>query len=391
MLCLTELKRALIQDRIKMASPTLPQPDTLAETLPSHYYTDESMLEIEQKRIFSKTWQYVGTTDALQQPGDYFTVDLAGVPVLITRGRDGVNAMVNVCRHRLHQVATGCGNARKFTCPYHAWTYGLDGSLVAAPRTKRIVDFDRNQHPLERLPVATWGPCVFVSLDPEITPFSEWIGPADEALKNAGVEIEKLVLRKQTSFEIAGNWKVVAENYLECYHCTTAHPSYSQTFDTASAGYQFEIDEHSFIATTKPTERFTDSSTAPYDATGPICVNQNNFLWPNFCLATWPGQNNLIVFGFRPLGVGRTAGTFDYLMNTDADPDAANDFISFVDEVGHEDVPLIEAVQRGLDSGRVERGRLVPDEAQLVHFQKLVLAAVSGAEAPEKSEATEQD
>lgn len=129
-----------------MTTHAEPRPRTgaLVETLPASYYTDPTILEIEQKEIFAKTWQYVGTVDALAKPGDYITTTLVDTPIIVSRSRDGVHAMVNVCRHRFSEVASGCGNTRAFKCPYHAWTYGLDGALRAAPRSDLEPCFERD-------------------------------------------------------------------------------------------------------------------------------------------------------------------------------------------------------------------------------------------------------
>jgi choline monooxygenase len=360
------------------ATDPTPRTGELIKTLPTSYYTDPAILEIEQKEIFAKSWQYVGTTDALAKPGDFITAELVGVPIVVSRSKDGVHAMVNVCRHRFHEVASGCGNTRAFKCPYHAWTYGLDGSLIGAPRSQQVDNFDKSEFPLERLPVAVWGPLVFVSLKPDIEPFENWIGPVEASLRASGVDFESLVLRKRTTFDIAGNWKIVAENYLECYHCQVAHPNYSSTFDTGALGYTFSTDRQTFISNTAPQEKtMTDAAAAPYKIDGPISVNQNDFVWPNFAPMTWPGQNNLLVYSFRPVGVDRTVGYFDYFFNEDSDLQTEQEFIAFLDEVGAEDLPLIASVQRGMESGRVETGRLVPDEQQIEHFQNLVKAALT--------------
>jgi phenylpropionate dioxygenase-like ring-hydroxylating dioxygenase large terminal subunit len=361
-----------------LSTEQTPRTGELIKTLPASYYTDPAILEIEQKEIFAKSWQYVGTTDALSKPGDFITVDLVGVPIVVSRSKDGVHAMVNVCRHRFHEVASGCGNTRAFKCPYHAWTYGLDGSLIGAPRSQQVENFDKAEFPLERLPVAVWGPLVFVSLKTDIQPFEEWIGPVDASLRATGMNLDSLVMRKRTTFDIACNWKVVAENYLECYHCQVAHPNYSRTFDTTPVGYTFDTDQQSFIANTSPQARIlTDEGAAPYKMQGPISVNQNDYVWPNFAPMTWPGQNNLLVYSFRPVAADHTIGYFDYFFEEGNDQQAEEEFIAFLDEVGAEDVPLIESVQRGMASGRLEIGRLVPDEQQIEHFQNLVRAAVA--------------
>lgn len=343
------------------------------ETMPSGYYTDPAILEIEKKEIFAKSWQYVATADQLAKPGDYVTATLADVPVVVSRSRDGLHAMVNVCRHRMHEVASGCGNSRTFSCPYHGWTYDLKGSLIAAPRSDNAEGFDKKELPLVSLQVKEWGPLVFVNLDPAAEGFDEWLKPVDEALRSVGVVPETLKLKKRTTFDITGNWKIVAENALECYHCVMAHPEYARTFDTTTQGYTFSVDGQTFIAQAEA-QAFTlsNADNAPYKVDGPIGINQNDLLFPNFVITTWPGQNNIVTYSFLPTSVDHCVGYFDYFFEEDVDPEFVEGFMPFSDEIGTEDLPLIAATMRGLNSGRVNTGWLAPDEAQIVHFQKLV-------------------
>lgn len=351
----------------------------LVETLPSSWYTDPGILEIERRTIFAKTWQYVGTTDAIAEVGDYFTATLVDVPVIVSRAADGVHAMVNACRHRFTPVAYGSGNTRRFSCPYHAWTYTLDGALCAAPRSDQIENFDLSEFPLKALPVATWGPLVFVSLNPDVEPFDRWIAPLAANLRDAGCEIDSLVLRKRTTFEFKGNWKIVAENYLECYHCKVAHPAYAKSFDVnRSEGYPFSMDGEFFISQTAPQDKcIVEPSLMPYDSSGPIKVNQNDMIWPNVAPTIWPGQNNLLLFTWMPVSVGETIGYFDYFFAPDWNEKAAHGLMDFLDEVGAEDKGLIESVQRGVTGNQIETGRLIPDEGQVTHFQNLVRDAVT--------------
>jgi phenylpropionate dioxygenase-like ring-hydroxylating dioxygenase large terminal subunit len=362
------------------ASQPVSEQVRFTETMPANYYNDPAILEIEKKEIFGKSWQYVATADALAKPGDYVTVTLADVPVVVSRSRDGLHAMVNVCRHRMHEVASGCGNTRAFSCPYHAWTYSLSGSLIGAPRSENVEGFDKTELPLKPLQVKEWGPLIFVNLDPMADGFDKWLNPVDEALRSVGVVPETLKMKKRTTFDIAGNWKIVAENFLECYHCVVAHPEYARTFDTTTQGFTFSVDGQSFIAEAQARPfTLSNADTAPYKVDGPIDVNQNDFLFPNFGLMTWPGQNNLITYSFLPTSVDHCIGYFDYFFDEDADPEFVDGFIDFLDEVGTEDLPLIEAVQRGLHTGRVDTGWLAPDEGQIVHFQKLVRGIIDAS------------
>jgi phenylpropionate dioxygenase-like ring-hydroxylating dioxygenase large terminal subunit len=346
----------------------------LVETIPSSWYTDPELLAHETDTIFKATWQYVGTNNGLARVGDYFTTTLAGVPLIISRSAEGVRALVNSCRHRFTPVAYGAGNTRRFSCPYHAWTYDLNGTLCAAPRSDQVEHFDVADYPLKRLPVATWGPMVFASLNPDVTSFEEWIEPLAKHLERAGCDVESLTPRKRTTYSLKANWKIVAENYLECYHCKVAHPAYARTFDVnRSEGYPFAVSGDAFVSeTTLQDATGRRSVAAPYQCAGPITVNQNGMLFPNVAPTIWPGQNNLMLYTWSPVSVDETVGHFDYFLSDDWTDEAAEGLFDFLDRVGTEDQELVESVQRGLTGNQIETGRLVPDEGQILHFHDLI-------------------
>ncbi|MBW3592715.1 MAG: Rieske (2Fe-2S) protein, partial [Actinobacteria bacterium] len=136
-------------------------------TLPASWYSDPDVLRREQERIFRRSWQYAGRAEELADPGDYVTCRAGDVPVVVVRDEGGeLRAYVNVCRHRGHEVASGAGNRRTLQCPYHAWTYGLDGALLAAPRTAREPGLEKSELSLLPTSVETWGPFLFVHPDP---------------------------------------------------------------------------------------------------------------------------------------------------------------------------------------------------------------------------------
>ncbi|MEX6462765.1 aromatic ring-hydroxylating dioxygenase subunit alpha [Dietzia cinnamea] len=343
------------------------------ETVSASWYMDPDLLEVERKQIFSKTWQLVATVDQFERVGSYFATKVGDVPIVLTRSKSGINAFVNVCRHRFHEVASGSGHARRLTCPYHAWSYDMDGQLCGAPRTENLDSFDKSTIALGKLSTGTWGPMVFVNLDPNpAVTFEDWIKPVSESFTDAGVQVERLAHFKRTTFDINGNWKLIAENYLECYHCQVAHPEYARTFTVdSSEGYPFSFSGHAFSSCTAPKASTNGNATSPYQMEGPVGVNQNDFLWPNFGPTTWPGQNCLLVYTFMPTEVGKTVGHFDYFFEPDCDPEAANGLTEFLDRVGTEDVGLVESVHRGMESGTLDKGLLLPDEGQVEHFQNL--------------------
>src|SRR6478672_228293 len=146
-------------------------------TLPYAWYSDPEILRREQELIFRGTWQYVGHLGELQGPGTFFTTRAGGQPIVVTRARDGVlRAFLNVCRHRGFPVAEGSGARETIQCPYHAWTYGLDGSLRSAPRSEENAGFPTSELGLCRIAVDTWGPFLFVSTQRNPEPLSEALG-----------------------------------------------------------------------------------------------------------------------------------------------------------------------------------------------------------------------
>ena len=208
-------------------------------TLPASWYSDADVLRLEQQRIVRRTWQYAGARDSVAEPGAFITCRPGGVPAVVVRGRDAeLRAFVNVCRHRGHEVAQGCGRRETLQCPYHAWTYDLDGSLRAAPRSEREPGFDRSEWSLQPMLVETWGPMVFVNLDLDAAPLDETLGQLPEELAAHGVDPALYEYRgRSREWVVAANWKIVVENFLECYHCPVAHKSFSSLIDVDPDAY----------------------------------------------------------------------------------------------------------------------------------------------------------
>ena len=187
------------------------------------------MLDRERDRLFAHAWQYAGHSGQLAEPGSYFTLRVGDVPLVVVRDREGeLRAFVNVCRHRGAEVVTGEGSCTTLQCHYHAWTYGLDGALRAAPRSDAEPDFDRSTLGLRPAQVGTWGPFIFVNADADAAPLADTLGPLPELVREAGIDVDALSFRMRAPYALEANWKVAVENYLECYHCAVAHPSFSE-------------------------------------------------------------------------------------------------------------------------------------------------------------------
>ena len=162
-------------------------------TLPAGWYSDSAILALERERIFKHTWQYACVTDEVSEPGDYFATKAGTIPVVLVRDKDGeLKGFVNVCRHRGHVVMQGSGHRETLQCPYHAWTYGLDGCLLKAPRSEREPGFDADNYSLFPVQVDTWGPFIFVNVDLEADSFGETLGILPVTVAETGIDLDCL-------------------------------------------------------------------------------------------------------------------------------------------------------------------------------------------------------
>ena len=170
------------------------------------------------------------------------TTQAGHIPVVVARDDEGVlRGFVNVCRHRAHVVASGSGCRETLQCPYHAWTYGLDGSLRRAPRSERVPGFDPGAFSLLPVAVDTWGPFLFVNPDPDAAPLAEMLGELPAIVARSGLDLDTLRFHSHHEWPIEANWKVALENYLECYHCPTAHPGFSKVIDVDPDSYALSV------------------------------------------------------------------------------------------------------------------------------------------------------
>jgi choline monooxygenase len=347
-------------------------------SLPASWYTNPAIAALEQERIFRRAWQYVGRAAEVANVGDYVTGRVGPIPVAVVHADDGLKALVNVCRHRRHEVLSGAGSRRVLQCPYHAWTYELDGRLRAAPRTDHEEGFDKADYPLLSLPVDTWGPWVFVNPDPAAAPLADLLGELPALVARSGVDLDCLRFWGREEWARDANWKVMLENFMECYHCPVQHPGFSAVVNVNPDAYRLRTDRWSSSQFGPLRQSALTGTAAPYDPRGAVVQAQFHFLWPNLTISINPGQPNLSVDVWLPDGPGRTRGFSETYFGPDVPDDWAKDLIAFNRQVGAEDDRLTDSVQRGLQAGVPVQGRnLLQSERLVVHFQKLVLAALA--------------
>jgi Rieske 2Fe-2S family protein len=224
---------------------TLPLPPSLMATLPGRYYTDPDLFRTEQERVFERMWFCAVRCADLDGPGTFRTVQVGRESVLVIRSRTGaLKAFLNVCRHRGAQLCTEeQGHVRRnLRCPYHAWTYDLDGALIAAPHLTRMPDVDRSAYGLLEVGLREWLGYAWVCLADEPPSFEESVrAAAVERLGDAAAidhyGTEGLALGKRITYDVRANWKLIVENFMECYHCATIHPELTDVLPEFTEGY----------------------------------------------------------------------------------------------------------------------------------------------------------
>jgi phenylpropionate dioxygenase-like ring-hydroxylating dioxygenase large terminal subunit len=344
-------------------------------TVPWDWYSDPAVLRLERERIFRRTWQYAGRADQVAEPGSYFACDAGGVPIVVVRDQRAVlRAFVNVCRHRGSIVCEGEGRRETLQCPYHAWTYNLDGSLRAAPRADREPGFDRDSLGLVPAAVDRWGPFVFVNPDAEAAPLAETLGDLPQLVADGGLDVDALRFLRRSHSEYAANWKVCCENFLECYHCQVAHPGFAKVVDVSKDAYV--LVENGFVSSQYGPVK--SGWSGPFDPTGEVARGQFHFVWPNLTVNVMPGHANLSLGPIVPQSAERTTRFLDYFVGPDVDEAWIEEMLEFDAQVGAEDTVLVERVQRGIGAGVLQHGHLLAESERLVgHFQRLLLDALA--------------
>ncbi len=320
-----------------------------ASALPSAWYTDERILALEKDRVFGHEWLAAGRTGQVEHPGQFFTIELAGEPIVVVRGADRVlRGFFNVCRHHAAAVATVAeGTAQLLRCPYHGWTYGLDGSLKGTPDFTGVCHFDRAANGLVPVRTGVWEHFVFVSLAPSGRSLEEFLG--DLPARIAPLNLQELRFHSRRDYTLSCNWKVYIDNYLDGgYHVPYLHKGLNSVLDYA--GYTIENGQRYCLQSSPMVESGGDAGAT---RTGQRAVYY--WLFPNFMINVYEGimDTNLVL----PLGINRTRVIFDFFFSPAASPDSTRS-IAVSDVVQQEDVAVCEAVQRGLSSRAYGAGRL---------------------------------
>src|ERR1700682_1414458 len=348
-----------------------------ASTIPSPWYFDEGIGELEHSAVFGKTWQAVGRAAQVQNPGQFLTADIAGDPIVVVRGEDSqLRAFYNVCRHHAAAVVTEAqGCAKQFRCPYHGWTYGIDGALKGMVEFDGVCDFERSANGLVPVRVDTWENFVFVNLDPEAGSLADFLGSIPPIVAPLHLA-EKLHFFDRRIYTLNCNWKVYVDNYLDGgYHVSHAHKGLSSVIE-----YTKYTIENFGRACLQCSPLSSDSKSK----SGVAATRQGRafYLWiyPNFMINAYEGvmDTNLVL----PMGVDKCAVVFDYYF-ADIRKKALKKnqaSIKVSEKVQNEDEAICDAVQRGLGSrADVAGGLSVRREAGEHLFHRLLHADLTSA------------
>jgi Rieske 2Fe-2S family protein len=343
----------------------------LEPSLPRNAYWDAAFYAREQEAIFWNQWFYAGRAADLSETGDYRVLDVAGESVILIRSDDGLHAHLNFCRHRGSRLLCGQGTVRgSIRCPYHSWAYALDGRLVASPfvAEEAIPPESRRLHAVA---IDEWQGFVFVNLSPRQgaangATLAAQLEPIPERLRR--YPLAELRTARSLRYEVAANWKVMLENYNECYHCAGVHPELCRIVPAFKRQGGAELDWERGIPHREGAWTFTADGTsvrlpfATLDDDEKV-RHKGELIYPNFMLSL--AADHVAAFSLWPHGPAETTIVCDFLFHPDeiAKPDFdPSDVVDFWDLVNRQDWSICENVQAGMRSRAFDRGYYAPME-----------------------------
>jgi len=352
--------------------------------LAARYYTDPKIYEVETNTLFASTWQFACHLSAIETPGSYTCFEIAGESLFAVRGRDDqVRVFYNVCQHRAHQLLTGAGRAPVITCPYHAWSYNVDGTLRAAPNLDVVEGVNKADICLTEVRSERFLGFLFVNLDPDAAPMDDWFPRARTELEDWVPNWASLRPLEWVEIPERCNWKISVENYSECYHCALNHPTFSsgvvkpETYDIQPQGKCL-----------RHTTQCQNLENMTYDIQSGFAHHDEYsswFLWPMFSFQVYPG-NVLNTYHWRAVDCGHVV-VWRGWYSVDGAEDTAVRKLAIQDRetTVEEDIHLVEAVQRGVSSRGYRPGPLVVDpkggvnsEHPIMHLHRWMREAIDG-------------
>jgi choline monooxygenase len=365
-----------IAEKLRAFDPTLPL--SHARTIPSNWYFDPDIYAAECRHVFGGSWLMAGRADQVCEPGSFFTIEIAGEPIVVVRDQDGVlRAFSNVCRHRAAQVINQPeGKVSKLRCRYHGWTYDLAGRLRGTPEFDGVANFCREDNGLPEFAVDSWGPLIFVQLPAPATSLADFLAPLPERTARLGIEELRFVRRAE--YDLDCNWKVFVDNYQDGgYHVNTVHPALAGALDYAH--YRTENAGNTSVQIS-PIKVSDDPKVTR------VRAGANAYYWwifPNLMVNLYQGvmDTNLVL----PLGPDRCKVLFDFYFAETENPGAEKfnaESMAVAHQVQLEDMEVCREVQRGLKSRTYDTGRFsVKRESGGYHFHQLLAQRLQAAAA----------
>lgn len=345
-----------------------------ASTIPSGWYTDSRIFELERQTVFARSWHFACRTDQVAAPGQFVSLELAGEPLVVVRGQDAViRGFFNVCRHHAAAVVTAEeGSASSLRCPYHGWTYGLDGALKGTPDFSEVCNFERSSSGLVPVATSIREPWVFVRLERTGASLDQYFSP-DLIARLQGLNLDRLTWTERRRYSLACNWKVFVDNYQDGgYHVNTVHLGLAGALDYS----QYRTDNFAHCGVQSSPIKPSDDPLVNKVRTGDFAYYW--WIFPNLMVNLYQGvmDTNLVL----PLGPDRCRVFFDFYF-ADTEGPAAQKFIADSMAVAHqvqlEDQEVCEEVQRGLKSRSYDTGRFsVKRESGGYHFHQLLAKAL---------------
>jgi Rieske 2Fe-2S family protein len=354
-----------------------------AKTLPGHYFTSPEIFATEMERIFGQRWLCMGRATDIPVPGDYVLRQIGNESVIVLRDQAGdIRAFYNVCRHRGTQLCAEAGTlSQTIQCPYHAWTYGLDGRLLGAPNMQDTADFDRADYALHGVETAVWEGFIFINLAPEPEPFASAFAPV--LTKFQPWQVADLVVGQRLEYDVAANWKLICQNYSECYHCPTLHPRLNEL--TPYRDSINDLEAGGIVGGPMRLAR-AGSMTMSGRTCAPILGTVSGHdlqliyyytIFPNMFLSLHPDY--VLVHRLEPQSPGRTRVICEWLFAPQAGTQsdfAPEDAIEFWHMTNQQDWHICELSQRGVQSQAYTPGPYSELESLLAEFDRTYLAAL---------------
>ncbi len=356
-----------------------------AHTLPREYFTSPAILAEELERIFFRRWICVGREDRIPNPGDYFLQEIGKESIIVLHDRaGGYRAYYNVCRHRgtrLCEEHTG-RFSETIQCPYHAWTYSLDGRLIGAPSTADIENFNKGDWPLFPVAVATWEGFLFLNLAEHPEPFEQAAEPLIGRFSR--FNLPNLKVHRTIEYDVHCNWKLLFQNYSECYHCASVHPALSKLTPPTSGENDLTEGPFTggFMVLNRGHESMTMSGKSCGVAVGDLAEEDMDrvyyyAIFPNMLLSLHPDY--VMFHTIWPRGTDRSLIQCSWMFHPAALSDPAfnpDDGVEFWDMTNKQDWHICEQSQFGIESRAYRPGPYSGREALSVQFDREVMRAL---------------